>query len=297
MTSSSNSSKQQRPPPSRRDFSSTTVRHDKKRQREPLPPPPSSSSSSTNPNRPTHFLALPIGHHVELRNAVDSLTSSWLAHEPPIDGLDPSIVINPRRLHLTLGAIALNTTTTAAPSSTSGAAPYDDPRGPLDLTAATELLVSLAPRIRGLLAHHPLRVSLGRLAIMQPDPTRAHVLYAEPDVHSTDGIRLRAVCELVHSAFKQAGFLTDARRPLKLHCTILNTTYRRPSPGQRRPPGRIPFSFATFPPDSKDGGTLSNLGTWTVDEVQICKMGSWAPDGAYVRVAGCDLRSMSIGLD
>jgi hypothetical protein len=27
-----------------------------------------------------------------------------------------------------------------------------------------------------------------------------------------------------------------------------------------------------------------------VDELQICEMGSWAPDGAYVHVAGCNLR-------
>jgi hypothetical protein len=55
-------------------------------------------------------------------------------------------------------------------------------------------------------------------------------------------------------------------------------------PGQRHGPGRVPFSFAAFP------AAAPNLGTWTVDELQICEMGSWAPDGAYVRVAGCDIR-------
>jgi hypothetical protein len=57
--------------------------------------------------RPTHFLALPISHHPELLSAISALTSSWLAHDPPIDGLDLSIVIQPRRLHLTLGVMAL----------------------------------------------------------------------------------------------------------------------------------------------------------------------------------------------
>ena len=69
---------------------------------------------------------------------------------------------------------------------------------------------------------------------MQPDPTRAHVLYAEPDISSPDGRRLRAVCgacnlacrldfgtdsfclELVRDAFMKAGFLADDRRPLKV---------------------------------------------------------------------------------
>jgi hypothetical protein len=121
-----------------------------------------------------------------------------------------------------------------------------------DLASATALLASLAPRLRALLAQNPLRVPLGRLATMQPDPARAHVLYAEPDMRSTDGRRLLAVCgaccfcffltgqrisypsppvsspgegmqhwsdliflELAHGAFKEAGFLADDR-PLKV---------------------------------------------------------------------------------
>jgi hypothetical protein len=63
-----------------------------------------------------------------------------------------------------------------------------------DLAGATALLASLEPRIRAVLAHNPLRVPLGRLAVMQPDPARAHVLYVEPDLRSPDGRRLRAVC-------------------------------------------------------------------------------------------------------
>jgi A-kinase anchor protein AKAP7 len=140
---------------------------------------PASGNSDNKRSRPTHFLALPIGHHPELRNAMSALTSSWLAHEPPIDGLDPSIVVHPRRLHLTLGVMAL----TSSPNPNSR-----------DLASATALLTSLAPRIRTLLAQNHVRVSLGRLAIMQPDPERAHVLYAEPDLRSPDGRRLRAVC-------------------------------------------------------------------------------------------------------
>jgi len=80
--------------PARRDFPSS---HGNQRSR------PSKHPNNPKP-RPTHFLALPIGHHAELRDAVSALTSSWLAHKPPIEGLDPSIVINPRRLHLTLAS-------------------------------------------------------------------------------------------------------------------------------------------------------------------------------------------------
>ena len=198
----------------------------------------SANRNSSKTSRPTHFLALPIGHHPELRNAMSALSSSWLAHEPPIEGLDPSIVVHPRRLHLTLGVMALS-----QPDTSSG----QGQRQRHDLAGATALLDSLAPRIRAVLAQSPLRVPLGRLAVMQSDPTRAHVLYAEPDLRSPDGRRLRAVCgarcflsfdrsiehhlpqlfpgsstdsivflDLVHGAFKEAGFLADERRPLKV---------------------------------------------------------------------------------
>lgn len=42
----------------------------------------------------------------ELRNAWSALTSSWLMHEPPIIGFDPSIVVHQLRLHITLGVMA-----------------------------------------------------------------------------------------------------------------------------------------------------------------------------------------------
>ena len=50
------------------------------------------------------------------------------------------------------------------------------------------------PRVRAVLAQNPQRVPLGRLAIMQTDPARAYVLYAETNLRSPDGRRLREVC-------------------------------------------------------------------------------------------------------
>ena len=33
-----------------------------------------------------------------------------------------------------------------------------------------------------------------------------------------------------------------------------------------------------------------DLGEWRVDEVQICKMGSWGPEGEYVSVGNISLK-------
>ena len=53
------------------------------------------------------------------------------------------------------------------------------------------------------LAQNPLRVPLGRLAIMQTDPARAHVLrvYAELDLRPPDGRRLREICGACYGFF------------------------------------------------------------------------------------------------
>jgi hypothetical protein len=74
--------------------------------------------------------------------------------------------------------------------------PLNDKRSRIraEFAGATTLIVSLAPCIHALLAHQLLRVPLGRLAIIEPDPTRAHVLYVEPDLAPLDGQRSRAVC-------------------------------------------------------------------------------------------------------
>ena len=177
---------------SRRDFDPSPATNGSQQRQARRPPKHQQqqrpAAARHNP-RPTHFLALPIGHHPELRNAMAALSSSWLAHEPPIEGLDPSIVVHPRRLHLTLGVMALARGPDANPNPGPGSSEQRR-----DLAGATALLDSLAPRIRAVLAQNSVRVPLGRLTTMQSDPERAHVLYAEPDLRSPDGQRLRAVC-------------------------------------------------------------------------------------------------------
>ena len=48
-------------------------------------------------SRLAHFLTLPIGHHSE---PCDVILTFWLAHKPPIEGLDPFVVISPHPLSL-----------------------------------------------------------------------------------------------------------------------------------------------------------------------------------------------------
>ena len=95
---------------------------------------------------------------------------------------------------------------------------------------------------------------------------------------------------------------------MQLHCTVLNTVYRKPRPPSGQ---RVPFSYtdilraspalrlinasASAPTPAPDTRALEtrvlevDCGEWAVDEIQICEMGSWGPEGEYVRVGGVRL--------
>ncbi|EJU02947.1 hypothetical protein DACRYDRAFT_115250 [Dacryopinax primogenitus] len=61
--------------------------------------------------RPSHFLSLPLARihstHPALHEHIAHLTRAFLASQPPIEGLDKSIIITGVRMHLTLGVMPL----------------------------------------------------------------------------------------------------------------------------------------------------------------------------------------------
>ncbi|KAI5894464.1 uncharacterized protein SCHCODRAFT_02534330 [Schizophyllum commune H4-8] len=57
--------------------------------------------------RPTHFLSLSQASDPTLRERLTAFGDALLAASPPVAGLDRSIVIDPRRVHLTLGVMRL----------------------------------------------------------------------------------------------------------------------------------------------------------------------------------------------
>lgn len=43
-------------------------------------------------------------------------------------------------------------------------------------------------------------------------------------------------------------------------------------------------------PGTMRGPVRVDLGAWDIDEIQICEMGSWGPEGEYVCIGRCALR-------
>jgi len=125
--------------------------------------------------------------------------------DPPISGLDKSVLVPPRRLHLTLGVMSLGSTTSA--DRTGGTT---DPIQPRTLDDAVRFLESLKPRLDNLLrASAPSSIDQAqkiRLVLNSMDTMKlekggaAHVLWVGPkdgnskDITDEETNKLRRVC-------------------------------------------------------------------------------------------------------
>jgi len=187
-----------------------------------------------------------------------------------VEGLDSSILVDPWRLHMTLGVMNLeqdyeSVDPTEQPETTQA-------QGHLPkktVSSALYLLNSLKPHISEILQFDKgIKVPLEILHVLKTQKIRvntkgnkgvggdrkeeasdgrggsgpydvmqekeaigAGVLYIAPEIKNQDGnvdlLKLIQVSDFVHQTFKDAGYITDTR-PLKLHCTILNASNRKP---------------------------------------------------------------------
>ncbi|KIK05289.1 hypothetical protein K443DRAFT_91599 [Laccaria amethystina LaAM-08-1] len=261
-----------------------------------------------NKIRPTHFLALPLNNHPTLRAKIGTFQNALLAEghpnpgtsqvrrsSTPIGGLDKSIVIDPRRLHLTLGVMALEADDSdPRPSASTSIPTKKTPQ------TALALLASLRPHILNILNRdESVKVTLNEMGWFpegRGNGQGKNVLFIGPG--SVEGQKLWAVSDLIHQRFKQEGYITETR-PLKLHCTILNTSHRKPR--NFRLGLDIEDVLASDAMRKLLAGTASetlanagkvkvdSLGTYDVREVQLWVMGSHGPDNEYVSCGGISL--------
>ncbi|KAF8594778.1 hypothetical protein BDV93DRAFT_529087 [Ceratobasidium sp. AG-I] len=256
--------------------------------------------------RPTHFISVPLDQLDGFTSQVAHMSNALLAASPPVTGLDPSIVISPPRLHLTLGVMALTESNTkgsstrprdpsAAQGSTDEAPSQEAQTVPRrTITDAIEFLQQLEPEIRQILQNQPLQLVLDELAVMRRSNTgEADVMYLGPSdmtMKTEEHAQTFKALQIVHNRFREAGFVTETR-PLKLHCTILNTSHRRS--GGRSGPWGVPFSMAEIDAVIAQspgiaGQLLSSPHPLIVRKLNICRMGSYDSQGRYVSVGSVE---------
>jgi activating signal cointegrator complex subunit 1 len=133
--------------------------------------------------------------------------------DPPISGLDKSVLVPPRRLHLTLGVMML--ASTASANRSEGTADHIQPR---TLDDAVRFLESLKPRLDDLLRvsvpgsidqAQKIRVVLDSMDTMKLEKGgAAHVLWVGPkdgnskDIVDEETNRLRRVCGEFYELFQ-----------------------------------------------------------------------------------------------
>ncbi|KAJ3815223.1 kinase A anchor protein, partial [Lentinula aff. lateritia] len=240
------------------------------------------------------------GHHPDLQDKITIFQSSLL--EGSVNGLDPSILIKPRRLHFTLGVMSLSPVKQSRSSISSQNTTVE---------SALTLLRSLQPQLTEVCAvgkSGTIEASLERLGAFE-SKDGARVMWVSPRENeewpeskeeSEERVKLVRVADMVHRAFKDAGYITETR-PLKLHCTLINTSYRKPF---SRKPQLFSFtdvlasnallelrpneysthatSVSSPSVSSPDRTARVALGTYSIPEIQLCAMGSHGPEDEYV---------------
>ncbi|KAJ6468102.1 AKAP7 2'5' RNA ligase-like domain-containing protein [Mycena vitilis] len=289
--------------------------------------------------RPTHFLSLPLGHHPELRERIKAFhhkllppdqSSSEATTPPPavIEGLDRSILVDPRRLHLTIGVMTLASSDSETLQADLDSAGGHGSQGKT-LEAAIALLRSLGPDIDAIVAPDPSTettrapvspvLTLDTMGVLKTKRKQAGVLYVGPNDDS-DGInedtrKVTRLFDLVGRRFREEGFIDEDARPAVLHCTLINASHRKPRRVPRTFSYREIFEHASklneTPAASAEAAALLandylspllpqdrairvDFGTWAISEVQLCTMGSHGPENEYVSVASVPVISGAI---
>ncbi|KAJ7828019.1 kinase A anchor protein [Mycena olivaceomarginata] len=246
-------------------------------------PPKNPQKSKQNSPRPTHFLSLPLtGSRSSNRRLLPSGDTN-----PAIEGLDQSILVDPRRLHLTIGVMAL--------SSTESPTQQSNTSGPgKTVSEAIALLHSLGPEI-DTITREPVPLTLDKMGVLKTQRQQAGVLYVGPsDEITEDAVKVGRIFDLVGQRFRQEGFVEEAARPAVLHCTLINASHRKPRRMPRTFSYREIFDRASVdasspttsepPPASGDRSIKVDFGSWAVSEIQLCRMGSHGPENEYISV-------------
>ena len=107
------------------------------------------------------------------------------------------------------------------------------------LNKAREILKAVVPELSAKIytsSATPKSVALKGVVSLSGSPSKAHVLYAQPDPSHPSTAPLIQMCEGIKAAFAAEGMVPkkDVDTPLTLHATLLNATFRMAKSKQRR---------------------------------------------------------------
>lgn len=152
----------------------------------------------------THFLSIPLNTPT-LQEAFLKFQEEVLRDVSNCRGMHKSLFQNPTLLHLTLGTMAL----------------LDDRERQL----ARDILEDCSELVlRPLLGEGDFDVTIEGLEYMNDDPSEVDVLYGKVQEHSG---RLQEAADKVVERFVASGLMKQEYDRVKLHCTLLNSLFRK----------------------------------------------------------------------
>ncbi|KAI4381914.1 hypothetical protein MLD38_007932 [Melastoma candidum] len=129
-------------------------------------------------------------------------------------GIDKSIFIRPRTIHLTVLMLKL----------------WNKDR----VSSACEVLKSVSSEVKDALENRPVSIRLKGLECMKGSVAKARVVYVPVEEIGNEGRLLRA-CQVITDAFIKAGLVLerDATHTLKLHATVMNVRHGKSSSSKK----------------------------------------------------------------
>ncbi|XP_077987756.1 activating signal cointegrator 1 complex subunit 1-like [Glandiceps talaboti] len=223
----------------------------------------------------THFVSIPITSK-DVTNGFEDFKLDVLRECHGDRGVEESIFQNPVKLHLTFGTLVL--------------------LNPKEVAKAGAILVECKEDlIRPLLKDNPLLLDVEGIEYMNDDPGEVDVLYAK--VRPQDGSnKLQDIADGIVARFVTSGLMQKDYERVKLHCTIMNTLFRKdPAAGGVRGSQNSPEQKGMKERESFDAKKILSrfegfkFGVHHVDTIHISQRYSTGSDGYYACSASISL--------
>ncbi|KAI8428016.1 hypothetical protein MSG28_002313 [Choristoneura fumiferana] len=219
--------------------------------------------SSRMKQKPTHFISIPMINAEIISNFTRFQES--ILRDCPGRGLEESIFMRPKKLHLTLGVMCL----------------MDNEERMLASKILTEAKEKV---IMPLLQRHlPLKIRMKGLSYMNDDPRDINVLYAKvEECDSTPGI-LQQLADGIADYFYKEGLMNNehGRQNVKLHVTLINSKYRN------QPSNQDVRAEKNNTRESFDGSEILErfanfeFGVMELRDIHLSQRHALGPDGYY----------------
>jgi len=169
--------------------------------------------------------------------------------------LSPEAAISPNSFHLTIGLLTLSNSKS--------------------IDNAKQLLQSLKSTLYSINRNNSLQIRIDGLDVFPEKAfNKAQVLYAKAQPETGSEKNLFTFIDQVRNKFQAAGILQDQDSELKLHATLFKVSDESKL-------------FDATSILSKLG--TATIGTYDLNRVQICKIGSCSPRGSYEATHEIDL--------